>query len=74
MRTLLPPLAQLLPGALIVTGMSELAVGHMQAGTSRLSYGFVQLGLFAVGLNAATTVMQVPTETMSNVRIDNIGW
>ncbi len=74
LRTLLPPLAPLLPGALIVTGMSELAAGHMQAGTSRLSYGFVQLGLFAVGLIAATTVLQVPTEMMSNVRIDNIGW
>lgn len=74
LRTLLPPLAPLLPGALIVTGMSELAAGHMQAGTSRLSYGFVQLGLFAVGLIAATTVLHVPVEMMSNVRIDTIGW
>lgn len=74
LRTLLPPLAPLLPGALMVTGMSELAAGHMQAGTSRLSYGVVQLGLFAVGLLAATTVLQVPTDMMSNVRIDTIGW
>lgn len=74
LRTLLPPLAPLLPGALIVTGMSELAAGHMQAGTSRLSYGFVQLGLFAVGLIAATTVMNVPTDMMSNIRVDDMGW
>lgn len=74
LRTLLPPLAPLLPGALIVTGMSELAAGHMQAGTARLSYGFVQLGLFAVGLLAATALLQVPTDMMGNIRIDDIGW
>ncbi|MGQ7846417.1 threonine/serine ThrE exporter family protein [Granulosicoccus sp. 3-233] len=74
LRTLLPPLAPLLPGALIVTGMSELAAGHMQAGSSRLSYGFVQLGLFAVGLIAATTVLHVPVDMLSNVRVDTIGW
>ena len=73
LRTVLPPLAPLLPGALIVTGMSELAAAHMQAGTSRLVHGVVQLGLFAVGLIAATTVLNVPPETMGNVRVDDIG-
>jgi len=74
LRTVLPALAPLLPGALIVTGMSELAAGHMQAGASRLVHGIVQLGLFAVGLIAATTVLHVPAELMSNVRVDTIGW
>lgn len=74
LRTVLPPLAPLLPGALIVTGMSELAAGHMQAGASRLIYGIVQLGLFAVGLIAATAVLHVPAELMTNVRVDEIGW
>ncbi|MGB3829356.1 MAG: threonine/serine exporter family protein [Ornithinimicrobium sp.] len=74
LRTVLPPIAALLPGALIVTGMSELAAGHMQAGASRLAYGTVQLGLFALGLIAATTVLQVPAEMMVNVRVDDIGW
>ncbi len=74
MRTVLPPIAALLPGALIVTGMSELAAGHMQAGASRLAYGIVQLGLFALGLIAATTVLSVPTDMMMNVRVDTIGW
>ena len=74
LRTILPPLAPLLPGALIVTGMSELAAGHMQTGTSRLAYGVVQLGVFAVGLIAATTVLHVPVEMLTNIRIDNIGW
>ncbi|MGB7424715.1 MAG: threonine/serine exporter family protein, partial [Ornithinimicrobium sp.] len=74
LRTVLPPIAALLPGALIVTGMSELAAGHMQAGASRLTYGVVQLGLFALGLIAATTVLQVPTAMMVNVRVEDIGW
>lgn len=74
MRTVLPPIAALLPGALIVTGMSELAAGHMMAGSSRLAYGTVQLGLFALGLIAATTVLNVPSEMMMNVRVDTIGW
>lgn len=74
LRTVLPPIAALLPGALIVTGMSELAAGHMQAGASRLTYGMVQLGLFALGLIAATTMLQVPTAMMVNVRVEDIGW
>ena len=74
LRTVLPALAPLLPGALIVTGMSELAAGHMQAGASRLIYGIVQLGLFAVGLIAATAVLDVPAELMGNVRVADIGW
>ncbi len=74
LRTVLPPLAVLLPGALIVTGVSELAAGHMQAGSSRLAYGGVQLGLFALGLLAAVTVLRVPSEQLLNVRVDGIGW
>ncbi|UJH70344.1 threonine/serine exporter family protein [Ornithinimicrobium sp. INDO-MA30-4] len=65
LRTVLPPLAVLLPGALLVTGMSELAAGHMQAGSARLTYGAVQLALFAIGLLAATTLMQIPPQNSS---------
>ena len=53
LRTVLPPLAVLLPGALMVTGLSELAAGAMVAGSSRLLYGTVQLLLFALGIAAA---------------------
>ena len=74
LRTVLPPLAVLLPGALLVNGMSELASGHMQAGSARLTYGLAQLGLFAVGLLMATSLLRVPTSTMVNLRVDEIGW
>ncbi|GAA2746785.1 threonine/serine exporter family protein [Terrabacter aerolatus] len=74
LRTVLPPLAVLLPGALVVNGMSELAAGHMQAGSARLAYGLAQLGLFALGLLMATALLRVPTSTLANVRVDEIGW
>lgn len=74
LRTVLPPLAVLLPGALVVNGMSELAAGHMQAGSARLTYGLVQLGLFAAGLIMATTVLRVPAASITNLRVDQIGW
>lgn len=74
LRTVLPPLAVLLPGALLVTGMSELAAGHMQAGSARLTYGAVQLALFAIGLLAATTLMQIPSSELVNMRVDELGW
>ena len=74
LRTVLPPLAVLLPGALVVNGMSELAAGHMQAGSARLTYGLAQLGLFALGLLMATALLRVPTSSLVNLRVDEIGW
>lgn len=74
LRTVLPPLAVLLPGALVVNGMSELAAGHMQAGSARLTYGLAQLGLFALGLLMATALLRVPTSALVNLRVDEIGW
>lgn len=73
LRTLLAPLAVLLPGALIVTGMSELAAGAMVAGTARLVFGTVQLMLFTFGLLAAVRVVGVPAADLSNVRVDDLG-
>jgi len=74
LRTVLPPLAVLLPGALVVNGMSELAPGHMQAGSARLAYGLAQLGLFALGLLMATALLRVPTSMLVNLRVDELGW
>ncbi|GAA2158986.1 uncharacterized membrane protein YjjP (DUF1212 family) [Humibacillus xanthopallidus] len=74
LRTVLPPLAVLLPGALVVNGMSELAAGQMQAGSARLTYGLAQLGLFALGLLMATALLRVPTAMLTNLRVDEFGW
>jgi uncharacterized membrane protein YjjB (DUF3815 family) len=74
LRTLLPPLAVLLPGALIVTAMSELVAGDMVAGTSRLTFGLVQLLLFTLGIVAASHVVAVPAGKLTNIRVDTLGW
>ncbi len=74
LRTVLPPLAVLLPGGLMVTGLSELAAGAMVAGSSRLLYGAVQLLLFALGIAAAAAVLRTPAELLGNLRVDELGW
>ena len=74
LRTLLPPLAILLPGATLVTGLSEIAAGAMVAGVSRVGYGVTQLLLFALGILAAIELLGVPAAQLSNVRVDELGW
>ena len=73
LRTVLPPLAVLLPGALVVTGLSELAAGAMVAGSARLVYGTVQLLLFALGVAAAAAVLGTPGRLLGNVRVAELG-
>jgi uncharacterized membrane protein YjjB (DUF3815 family) len=74
LRTVLPPLAVLLPGALMVTGLSELAAGAMVAGSSRLMYGTVQLLLFALGVAVAAALLRTPAPLLGNVRVTELGW
>jgi uncharacterized membrane protein YjjP (DUF1212 family)/uncharacterized membrane protein YjjB (DUF3815 family) len=74
LRTLLPALAILLPGAVLVTGLSEIAAGAMVAGVSRVGYGLAQLLLFALGILAAAALLAVPAEALSNIRVDDLGW
>ena len=72
LRTLICPIAVLLPGALLSTGIAELATGSMISGTSRFLYGIVQLLLFALGVVAAAMVLQVPTSALTNTRVDEL--
>ena len=74
LRTLLPPLAVLLPGALIVTAMAELAAGDMIAGSSRLTFGLVQVLLFTLGVVSASRLFALPPEALENVRVAELGW
>lgn len=61
LRSLVAPIAVLLPGALIVTGLTELAAGSMVAGSSRLTFGLVQLLLFVLGVGAAFALVDGDT-------------
>ena len=74
LRTVLPPLAVLLPGALMVTGLSELAAGAMVAGSARLMYGTVQLLLFALGVAAAAALLRTPAQLLGNIRVAELAW
>jgi uncharacterized membrane protein YjjP (DUF1212 family) len=74
LRTLLPPLAVLLPGALIVTAMAELAAGDMIAGSSRLTFGLVQVLLFTLGIVGASRLFHLPASALQNVRVAELGW
>jgi len=57
---LIAPLVVLLPGALLTTGVMELASGHMMAGAGRLAAGAMQLMLLAVGVVAGAALVGVP--------------
>ena len=58
--SLIAPLVTFLPGALLTTGVVELATGQMMAGAGRLAAGFMQLVLLAVGVVGAATLVGVP--------------
>lgn len=73
LRSMLPPVAVLLPGALLVTGLSELVAGRMVSGASRLLYGSTQLLMFAVGIAAAALLLHVSPEAWADARVDEIG-
>lgn len=72
--TLVAPIAVLLPGATIVTGLVELAAGSMVAGTGRLGHGTVQLLLFALGVGAAVALLDVPADLLDPSRPVDLGW
>lgn len=72
--TLVGPIAVILPGAPIVTGLVELAAGSMVAGTSRLAHGTVQLMLFALGVGGGAALLGVPLEHLDPARPVELGW
>ncbi|GAA4123420.1 threonine/serine exporter family protein [Knoellia locipacati] len=74
LRSLVAPIAVLLPGALIVTGLTELAAGAMVAGSSRLAFGLVQLLLFVLGVGAALAVVGGPAVLLDTSAPEGPGW
>lgn len=72
--TLVPPIAVLLPGSLIVTGLTELSAGAMMAGTGRLAYGGAQMLLATLGVGAAVALLGVPLSSIDGTRPGGLGW
>ncbi|MFH8381748.1 threonine/serine exporter family protein [Kitasatospora sp. NPDC018058] len=74
LRTIVATLAILLPGGLLVTGLSEIAAGASSAGTARLVSGAVQLALFLAGVAAAATAIGMPASALANIQVAKPSW
>lgn len=74
LRTIVATLAILLPGSLLVTGLSEIAAGAASAGAARLVSGTVQLALFLTGVVAATAATGTPTSVLADVPVPAARW
>ena len=58
--SLIAPLITLLPGALLTTGVIELASGQMISGAGRLAAGATQLMLLALGIVGPALLVGIP--------------
>jgi len=70
---LIAPLVGFLPGALLTTGVLELATGQMISGAGRLAAGTMRLVLLAVGIVAAAQLVGVPTLSVTDVATQPLG-
>lgn len=71
LRTLICPIAVLLPGGTLATAFAELAAASMIAGASRLTYGTIQMLLFALGIALATAVTGTDWTSLNNVKLSS---
>ncbi|MBO0900921.1 threonine/serine exporter family protein [Cellulomonas sp. zg-ZUI222] len=72
---LVAPLVTFLPGALLTTGVIDLATRQMIAGSSRLAAGVMQLVLLALGITAAAGLVGVPAADVGSTGADHpLGW
>ena len=70
---LIAPLVAFLPGALLTTGVLELATGQMISGAGRLAAGTMRLVLLAVGIVAAAQLVGVPTRSVTDIATQPLG-
>lgn len=72
---LVAPLVTFLPGALLTTGVIDLATRQMIAGSSRLAAGVMQLVLLALGITAAAGLVGVPAAEVGTASTGQpLGW
>lgn len=74
LRTVFPAIAILLPGGLLLIGVSELVAAQMVAGTARLGFALVQLAMAACGILVSVQLLQPNPALLANVRIDELGF
>nr|WP_281728284.1 threonine/serine exporter family protein [Cellulomonas denverensis] len=71
---LIGPLVTFLPGALLTTGVIDLATRQMIAGSARLASGVMQLVLLGLGITAAAGLVGVPATEFGAGGGHPLGW
>jgi uncharacterized membrane protein YjjP (DUF1212 family) len=71
---LIPPLITFLPGALLTTGMIELASMHILSGSARLMYGLAVLLLLFVGISVGMSITGMPTSMLYAYEAVSFPW
>lgn len=71
---IIPPLVFFLPGAILTTGMIELASQQLISGTSRLIYGTAALFLLLIGIGIGLAISHLPTILVSRYEASVFPW
>lgn len=70
----IPPLVIFLPGAILTTGMIELASMHLISGSARLMYGAATLFLLFIGISVGLNLSGLPSILVSPYEASVFPW
>ena len=71
---IIPPLVTFLPGAILTTGMIELASMHLISGSARLMYGAATLFLLFIGISVGLYLSDLPSILVSTYEASAFPW
>jgi uncharacterized membrane protein YjjP (DUF1212 family) len=71
---IIPPLVTFLPGAILTTGMIELASMHLISGSSRLMYGMATLFLLFIGISVGLNISDLPNVMVTSYEASVFPW
>lgn len=70
----IPPLVTFLPGAILTTGMIELASTHLISGSARLMYGAATLFLLFIGIAVGLNLSHLPNVMVTTYEASVFPW
>jgi len=71
---IIPPLVVFLPGAILTTGMIELASVNLISGSSRLIYGMATLFLLFIGIAVGLSLSELPNVLVTTYEASVFPW
>lgn len=71
---IIPPLVIFLPGAILTTGMIELASMHLMSGSARLMYGAATLFLLFIGIAVGLNISELPNALVTTYEASVFPW